>query len=100
MVDLHPEEEDAAAFAKHFDDQISTYANNGDGQVVAISLAEKQGREKVSKWNGKNLPLTLFQQFLQLMGRYCSYLIPRQDDGTSQITVNGRFIPFGCVTLY
>ena len=48
MVDLHPEAEDAAAFAKHFDDQISTYTNNGDGQVVAISLAEKQGREKVS----------------------------------------------------
>ena len=46
-VNLYPKEEDAAAFAKHFDDQISTYANNGDGQVVAISLAEKQGREKV-----------------------------------------------------
>ena len=37
------EEEDGAAFAKHFDQQLSTY----NGQVVAVSLSEKQGREKV-----------------------------------------------------
>ena len=37
------EEEDGAAFAKHFDEQLSTY----NGQVVAVSLSEKQGREKV-----------------------------------------------------
>ena len=39
------EEEDAAAFARHFHEQLSTY----NGQVVAVSLSEKQGREKVIK---------------------------------------------------
>ena len=48
---------------------------------------------------GKNLPLTLFQQFWELMGRYCSSLLPRQDGRTSQIQINGRFLPSRCVTL-
>ena len=34
------------------------------------------------------------------MGRYCSYLLPRQDGIKSQIKVNGRFLPSRCVTLY
>ena len=34
---------------------------------------------------GENLPLTQFRQFWQLVGHYCSYLLPWQDDGTSQI---------------
>ena len=34
------------------------------------------------------------------MSYYCSYLLPRQDGGTSQIKVNRRFLPFGMVPLY
>ena len=34
---------------------------------------------------GNNLPLTGFRHFWQLMGRNCSYLLPRQDGGTNQI---------------
>ena len=32
---------------------------------------------------GNNLLLTLFRQFWQLVGRFCSYLLPRQDNGLS-----------------
>ena len=41
------EEEDGAAFGNHFDEQLGTY----NGHVVAISLSEKQGREKVSEFS-------------------------------------------------
>ena len=34
------------------------------------------------------------------MGRYCSYLLPRQDDGTPKTQVNRRFSPRKWVTLY
>ena len=37
---------------------------------------------------GKNLPLTQFLHLQQLMGRSCSYLLPRQDGGISQNYVN------------
>ena len=50
--------------------------------------------------NGKNLPLTQFLHLRQLMGRSCSYLLPRQNGGISQNYVNGRFLPFGMVPLY
>ena len=33
------------------------------------------------------------------MGCFCSYLLPRQDGGTS-IKDNRKFLPFFCVTLY
>ena len=33
----------------------------------------------------KNLPLTWFRPLRQLVGRYCSCLLPRQDGGTYQI---------------
>ena len=49
---------------------------------------------------GENLQLTQFRQFWQLLGRYCSYLLPRQDDGTSKTQVNWRFLPTTWVTLY
>ena len=49
--------------------------------------------------NGKNLPLTQFRHLRQLLGRSCSYLLPRQDGGISQNYVNGRFLPFGMVPL-
>ena len=51
-----------------------------------------------SEW--KNLPLTKFQQFRQVVGRYCSYLMPRHDGGTSKIQVNRRLLPTRWVTLY
>ena len=35
--------------------------------------------------------LLRFGEFLQLIGFYCSHLMPRQDGGTSQIHVNKRF---------
>ena len=50
--------------------------------------------------NGKNLPLTQFRHLRQLLGRSCSYLLPRQDGGISQNYVNGRFLPFEMVPLY
>ena len=34
------------------------------------------------------------------MGRYCCYLLPRQDDGTPKTQVNGRFSQTRWVTLY
>ena len=40
---------------------------------------------RVTGQGGKNLPLTEFQQFWQLVDRYYSYLLPRQDGGTFQI---------------
>ena len=49
--------------------------------------------------NGKNLPLTQFRHLRQLLGRSCSYLLPRQDGGISQNYVSGRFLPFGMVPL-
>ena len=47
---------------------------------------------RVTGQDGKNLPLTEFQQFWQLVGRYCSYLLPKQDGGTPKIYVNKRFL--------
>ena len=35
---------------------------------------------------GKNPPLTWFRHFWQLMGRNCSYLLPRQDGGTENLS--------------
>ena len=55
---------------------------------------------RVTRLLGNNLPLTWFWHFRQLLGRYCSYLLPRQDGGTFQIQVNGRFLPRRRVTLY
>ena len=34
------------------------------------------------------------------MGRYCSYILPRQYGGTSQIEVNRRLLPRRMITLY
>ena len=55
---------------------------------------------RVTQKNLQNLLLTWFRQFRQLVGRYCSSLLPRQDGGTSLIGVNRRFCKFFCVTLY
>ena len=40
---------------------------------------------RVAHQDGKNLPLTELQQFQQLVGRYCSYLVPMQHGRMSQI---------------
>ena len=55
-----------------------------------------KGAYRVTHLLGKSLPLTWFRQFWQLVGRYCSYLLPRQDDGTYQIL---EALPFWWVTL-
>ena len=47
---------------------------------------------RVTRLVDENLPLTQFRQFRQLVGRYCSYLLPRQVDGTFQTYVNRRFV--------
>ena len=49
---------------------------------------------RVTHLLGKNLPLTWFRQFWQLVGSYCSCLLPKQDGVTSQIIINERFFPF------
>ena len=51
-------------------------------------------------YNEYNLLLTYFRQSWQLVGRYCSYLLPRQIDRTFQIQVNLRLLPCRTVTLY
>ena len=43
------------------------------------------GRYRVAQVDVENLQLTKFRQFWQLLGRYCSYLLPRQDDGISEM---------------
>ena len=49
-----------------------------------LHLAFGGGLYRVSHQDGKNLQLTQFQQCWQLVSRYCSYLLPRQDGRTSQ----------------
>ena len=48
---------------------------------------------KTSRWLG-------FGEFRQLVGHYCSYLLPRQNGGTFQISVNRRFLLTLWVTLH
>ena len=48
---------------------------------------ERQSGEqtyRVTILRGNNLQLTWLNHFWQLVGRYCSYLLPRQCGGTSQ----------------
>ena len=60
-----------------------------NGVVVLTWQGSGQGRLYANYWVthliGENLLLTRFRQFRQLVGRYCSYLLPRQYGGTSQI---------------
>ena len=55
---------------------------------------------RVAQVDVENLLLTKFRQFWQLLGRYCGYLLLRQDCGTSQIQVNRRFSMTTLSTLY
>ena len=45
---------------------------------------------RVTILDGNNLLLAKFRQSWQLVGHYCSYLLPRQVDGTFVILVNGK----------
>ena len=54
---------------------------------------------RVAQVDVENLQLTKFRQFWQLLGRYCSYLMPRKDGGTSQIQLNRRFSTPNWATL-
>ena len=47
---------------------------------------------RVTSQSCKNLLLTLLRQSQQVVGRRCGSLLPKQDDRTSQIQVNGRFL--------
>ena len=68
-------------------------------RLVSLNTLSTCNRSyRVTHLLGKNLPLTWFRQFRQLMGRYCSCLLPRQDGGISQIQVN--VLPSRCITLY
>ena len=52
---------------------------------------------RVTSQVGKNLLLTELRQFWQLVGRYCSHLLPRQDGGTFQISKStGGFTNLTC----
>ena len=55
---------------------------------------------RVPQVDVENLQLTMFRQFWQLLGCYCSYLLPRQDCGTSLIQVNRRLSTTTWATLY
>ena len=48
-----------------------------------VQFVQKEYR--VTHQNGKNLLLTEFRQVCQLVDHNCSYLLPRQDGGMSQI---------------
>ena len=45
---------------------------------------------RVTGQDGKSLPLTQFRQFQQLVGRYLSYLLPKEDDRTPKTRVEEK----------
>ena len=55
---------------------------SSDVRVTALTLVVGRTEYRVTQKNIKNL---LFQQFCQLEGCYCSYLLPSLDGGKSQI---------------
>ena len=55
---------------------------------------------RVTILDGENLLLTWFRQSRQLVGRYCSHLLPRQADGIFQIHVNWRLSPLRMIILF
>ena len=68
--------------------RLKYYSDRVSSPFISASLY------RVTSQDGKNLPLTEFRQFWQLVVRYCSYLLPRQYGGIFQILVNRRFLPF------
>ena len=77
-----------------------------DGALVAIKhvaksnvtewseVSDRRKTYRATHQNGKTLPLTMFCQLQQLVGHYCSYLLPWQDGGTSHSLANRRLLPF------
>ena len=63
-------------------------------------MARNKALCRVTILDRKILLLIAFRQSWQLVGRYCSHLVPKQDDRTSQIQVNVRLSPSRMVTLY
>ena len=70
----------------------------GHAQVAQLEVGPPAGRRegeeggkvvpasyRVTLLRGNNLPLTKFRHFWQLVGRNCSWLLPRQNGGTFQI---------------
>ena len=55
---------------------------------------------RVTHLVGNNLLLTQLRHIWQLVGRYCSYLLPRHDGRTDKIQVNERLLPTKWATLY
>ena len=53
-----------------------------------------------SKWSGTRFCWVRFGEFPRLVGRYCIYLLPKQDGGTSQIYVNKTLCQTTGLTLY
>ena len=78
--------------------EVGSNSRNNIYQTWGLILSPHLYRGTIP--NGKNLPLTQFRHLRQLLGRSCSYLLPRQDGGISQNYVSGRFLPFGMVPLY
>ena len=66
--------------------------------TVGVQVAWTQVQGDTS--GGLEPPVDLVLTVLEAIDRYCSSLLPRQDDRTSQIQVNGRFLPTRWVTLY
>ena len=60
-----------------------------DEKIENVSISEREAVfdkiQRVTHLLSNNLQLTEFRQFRQQVGRYSSYLLPRQDGGTSQI---------------
>ena len=63
-------------------------------------MSLSNAKYRVAQVDVENLELTLFRHFWQLLGRYSSYLLPRQDGRTSQIQLNWRFSTSTWATLY
>ena len=61
------------------------YESGTDAEISSLRLRTSATKCRVTHLLGKNLLLTWFWQFWQLLGRYWSCLLPRQDGGTSQI---------------
>ena len=76
-----------------------TFIAQGGDDVHQVLFVIPWSLYRVIHMLGKNLLLTWFRHFWKLVCRYCSYLLPRQDGGTSQIQVNGRLLPWRRVTL-
>ena len=68
--------------------------------INTVNIPNFVTRYRVTHMLGKILPFTWFRQLRQLVGRYCSCLLPRQDGGTSQILSQREVLPSWLVTLY